>query len=99
MNQILLHGLNLNELLSAIEKLIDDKLGSKQQLIKEQTVYLTRKEVAKLLRVTLPTLHDYTKLGWIKSYKIGNRVLYKEVDVHNAVAKIASVKHKKGLTG
>ena len=47
--------------------------------------YLTRREVASLLKITLPTLYDWTKMGWIKSYKIGSRILYKSIEVENSI--------------
>jgi excisionase family DNA binding protein len=98
MNQILLHGITMDELLLAIGKLIDEKLEVKQrQLIREKEGYITRKEVADLLKVSLATLNDYTKLGWLISYKVGNRVLYKESEVRDRIEKLATMKHKKFL--
>ncbi len=86
MNEILLNGINVDELLERIGKLIDAKLNSPP--IKEnQSVLLSRQEVATLLKITLPTLHDWTKLGWLQSYKIGNRVLYKLDEVDEALKK------------
>lgn len=48
----------------------------------------TRKETAKILRVTLATLHQYTLLGKIVANRIGNRVLYKDSDIQAALSKI-----------
>ena|ERR1700761_6442817 len=48
----------------------------------------TRTETAKILRVTLATLNDYTKTGKIIANRIGNRVLYKESDIQNALNKV-----------
>ncbi len=42
----------------------------------------TRKETAARLNITLATLHEYTKAGRIAAHRIGNRVLYKERDIH-----------------
>jgi excisionase family DNA binding protein len=42
---------------------------------------LSRNQVAEYLHISLPTLNEWTKLGWLKSYKIGNRVLYKSDEV------------------
>lgn len=53
---------------------------------------MTRKEVADLLHVTLPTLHDWTKLGRLQGYKVGNRVLYKANEIDMSILKM---KHKK----
>ena len=37
---------------------------------------LTRLEAAKYLKVTLPTLHSWTKSGYIFAYRIGKRAVY-----------------------
>jgi excisionase family DNA binding protein len=52
--------------------------------------YLTRLEAAKLLQISLPTLHTYTKLGLIHAKRIGTRVLYSETDVQDALKDIPS---------
>ena len=94
MNQIILNGINVDELLEKIGKLLDAKLNGNPT--KESTpAYLSRLEVATLLKITLPTLHDWTKLGWLQSYKIGNRVLYKLEEVEEALKKTSINKHKK----
>ena len=49
---------------------------------------LTRKETAKRLNITLATLNDYTKTGKIVANRIGNRVLYKETDIQNALHQV-----------
>lgn len=46
---------------------------------------LSRKETAKKLSISLPTLHLFTKEGIIRAYRIGNRVLYKQEDINNAL--------------
>jgi len=48
----------------------------------------TRTETAKILRVTLATLNDYTKTGKIVANRIGNRVLYKDSDIQAALSKV-----------
>jgi len=47
--------------------------------------YYSRKEVAKMLGLSLPTLDSYTSQGLIKSGRIGNRILYSEEDIQNAL--------------
>lgn len=96
MKQIFLHEFTLDELLEAIGKLLDDKLKlNESQSKKETPVYLTRKEVAVMLRVSLPTLHVYTKLGWLKAYRIGKRVLYRENEVKQGLDTLTGNKNKK----
>src|SRR5688572_2939548 len=96
MGQILFTGITVNDLLLQIEQMIDTKIGNLPLQENLQSDYLSRKEVAKLLKITLPTLHDWTKLGILKSYKMGTRVLYKESEVKEALEKVPSFKHKKG---
>ena len=47
--------------------------------------YLSRKEVAAQLKICLPTPNDWTREGWLQSYKMGNRVLYKSNEVDQAL--------------
>jgi len=94
--QILFTGISFDELLLQVEKLFDAKFSIYPKEENNQPHYLSRKEVAKLLKITLPTLHDWTKLGRLKAYKIGSRVLYKPSEVQEALEKTQTLKHKKG---
>lgn len=98
MNQIILEGIKVEQLLERIGELFDSRLNSTTpQKPENQSLYLSRQEVAKLLKISLPTLHDWTKLKWLQSYKIGNRVLYKLEEVEEAIKKTAIQKHKKPI--
>jgi excisionase family DNA binding protein len=97
MGQILFTGVTVNDLLLQIGQLIDAKISVIPVNENKQSDYLSRKEVAKLLKITLPTLHDWTKLGYLKSYKIGTRVLYKQCEVIETLENVPSCKHKKGV--
>jgi len=46
---------------------------------------LSRKEVAELLRISLPTLNNYKNSGILKFHRIGNRVLFKRGEVMEAL--------------
>ena len=95
--EILLNGVKLNELLAKIGQLIDEKIGNLQQpKEKKQSQFISRKEVAALLKISLPTLNQWSKLGWLLSYKMGNRVLYDAQEVEQALCKVTAYKHKKG---
>ena len=96
MNQILLNGISLNDLLQHIGQLIDEKLQLPKSAKNHLCNYLGRVEVSKLLKISLPTLNEWSKLGWLQSYKIGNRVLYKQDEVESSLHKVSSIKHKKG---
>ena len=49
----------------------------------EDTEYLTRREVSKVLNVTVQTLNNWRREGVLNPLKIGGRVLYKKEDVYN----------------
>lgn len=61
----------------AIKKALDEykNIGSNN--------YMTRKETAKMLHISLPTLYSYTKNGTIPHKKIHGRVLYDKRDIEN----------------
>lgn len=96
MNQILLNGIELKDLLNSIGELIDKKLDQRNTPHPKKNNYLSRNEVCKLLKISLPTLNDWSKLGRLQSYKIGNRVLYKQDEVENSLHQVSSLKFKKG---
>lgn len=45
--------------------------------------YLTRAEVCEALNVTLMTLYNWNKSGYLKAIKIGKMVKYKKSDIEN----------------
>lgn len=48
---------------------------------KKSTKYLTRKEVASLLDVSLVTIHEWCKKGILKPKRIGTRVRFSLADI------------------
>jgi excisionase family DNA binding protein len=95
MEKATLNGISIDELLSKLKELFDAKLEeSKQAPAGNQSVYITRKEVIKTLKISLPTLDDYTKNGLLPSYKIGNRVLYKSEEIEQAISRLQAYKYK-----
>lgn len=50
-----------------------------------QEQYLTRKEVADMLKIELSTLHNWCKKGKLKPYGIGNRVYFLRSDIEKAL--------------
>lgn len=54
--------------------------------------YLTRNEVAQMLKVDLSTIHLWTKDGKLKRYGIGKRVYYKRSEIEKALIQIKTPK-------
>lgn len=55
---------------------------------KPETELLTRKEVAKIYGVSLPTVLEWTKTGKLTGYRISSRVRYKRSEVEKSLSKI-----------
>ena len=57
--------------------------------------YLTRRETAKLLQVSLVTLNDWSKKGIIQSYRIGGRIRYKLSEIDEALKEVKNLKYRR----
>lgn len=49
---------------------------------------LTRSETAKLLKINLSSVHNWTKKGLLKSYGISGKVYYKRSEVESALIEL-----------
>jgi excisionase family DNA binding protein len=54
----------------------------------KQTEFLTRKQAAELLGISLVTLSDWTKTGKITGYRIASRVRYKRAELETSLSQI-----------
>lgn len=59
---------------------------------KEPEEYLTRGEVAKMLKVDLSTIHLWSKDGRLKRYGIGKRVYYKRSEIESELEELTVIK-------
>jgi len=50
--------------------------------------YVTRKEAAKILKVSLVTIHDWNKKRILKPYRLGNLIRYKRTELDKALIDI-----------
>ncbi|MBG7612881.1 helix-turn-helix domain-containing protein, partial [Polaribacter sp. BAL334] len=84
------HHISDEDLVQSISKTIRDlfvDLSGKQQT-KEQTIWITRNEVAKILSVSLVTVDDWTKRKILTAYRIANKKRFKRSEVESALTKI-----------
>lgn len=91
MNNLQIENVTVSEFSNTLRQVLREELSTLQSE-KQTSNYLTRKEASKLLKLSLPTLDDYTKKGIIKGYRIGTRVLYLESDIALSVAEIPTRK-------
>lgn len=82
----------INQKLDRIENLILNPSSPKQAPVLK---YHERRETADLLHVSLPTLNTYTRKGIIKGSKIGNRVLYTDEAIQEALKDATSYRYRR----
>lgn len=82
---IFLNGITLQELAEALAPLLQPQQVAQ---VEPSNDLLTRDEVCRLLNFNKTSLWKHTKSGRLKSYGIGNRVLYKKSEVLEAVKPI-----------
>lgn len=100
MENTVLTAIPLHELENKFAQIVEEKIknllseGSrKEETNKEE--YITREEVSKRLKISLPTLNTLTKEGTLIGYRIGRRVLYKWKEVEGMLHEITSTKYKR----
>jgi excisionase family DNA binding protein len=82
---IFLNGITLEQLAKELAPLLQAQPIAPPQ---PENEFLNRDEVCKLLSINKTSLWKHTKSGRLKSYGIGNRVLYKRSEVIEAVKPI-----------
>tara|TARA_R110000796_G_scaffold37722_4_gene95341 strand:- start:245854 stop:246156 length:303 start_codon:yes stop_codon:yes gene_type:complete len=99
MAKVMLSTLELSDIKKVVEEVFENKFKELNPPVKDGGLkLLSRKETAKLLCVSLPTLHDWTKTGIVKAHRIGNRILYKLEEVTDSLNMIQTSKKEKGLS-
>jgi len=97
MEQIILQGMGVPEFIKLIGEVVEKKLCQlpKTEKPKSKTVYFSRVEVAEMLKISLPTLNEWSKLGILQSYRIGNRILYKSQEVEESLSTVKNLKYRR----
>lgn len=103
MTNLFLQGLSISELTDTIKGIVADEMKNAlttltDSLPKDTTPeYLTRKETAEMLGVSLPTLHSYVKKGYLTAHRVGEKtVRFKREDVEKALNAVEPLKYRRG---
>jgi excisionase family DNA binding protein len=91
MENLLLTSIPMEQLQSEISATVKKEFQTfllSLQPQKEPTDYLTRKEAAQLLSISLPTLNEWTKTGLVQGYRIASRVRYKRAELETSLTQI-----------
>nr|WP_319572368.1 helix-turn-helix domain-containing protein [uncultured Draconibacterium sp.] len=75
---------------AAVQKTLDNYVPPK-----DEVEYLTREEVAKKLRISLPTLHAHVKKGILKKHPVGGRVLFRKDEIDELLLSGQSIKYRR----
>lgn len=92
---ILIQNLTVDDLCNRIRSTIQEELQRSSTLKEENSQYLTRSEVASLLKISIPTLHSYTKKGKLTAYRIGRRVLYRSDELETNLEMVSISRYGK----
>ena len=95
MDRTVLTTISIEEFRGIIEDVVDKVLTKKMPKKDDfRETFLTREETAKILNVTLMTLHNWNNKGILIANKIGNKVLFRESDVKRALTNMDEIKYK-----
>ena len=93
--------LKTNELVDIIKSAVSEAVATALQgstngenSTKKEVEYLTRKQAAKKLKISLATLSTYQKEGKISFNRLGRKVLFTEEDIQAALKQINITKKK-----
>lgn len=102
MSNLFLEGLSITELTDTIKGIVADEMKNAlttltDSLSKDTTPeYLTRKETAEMLGVSLPTLHSYVKKGYLTAHRVGEKtVRFRREDVEKALNAVEPIKYRR----
>lgn len=84
MKKVEIEQVSIRELIEKIEETVKRIVAKTSNEKKEEELkILTRKQTAKLLNVSLPTLNHWAKKDVLIPFTIGTRVYYKKEDILN----------------
>jgi hypothetical protein len=88
---IILQGISVEELLQKIELIVEKKIEEKIKIEKPAHL-MSRKEVAAFFKVSIVTVHNWTKEGILPSHRVGSRIFYKSNEIEEVVTRIKKYK-------
>jgi excisionase family DNA binding protein len=94
MENLILCPISIGDLRAVISETVSNEVTKlfNQNRQPEQLEYITRKETAKILGVSLVTLNEWQKSGRVPAYRIATRIRYKRAEVLNCLTQIRTSK-------
>lgn len=91
MEKMIFSNVSTNELRQIIAEVVHSELQTLQlqtNNIQPSEEFLSRKEAAKYLGISLVSLAEWTKQGFIQAYRISTRIRYKKVELDRSLKAI-----------
>jgi hypothetical protein len=79
----------------ALREAVSQAIKNQETISDPDPVFYSRLDVARILKISLPTVDRYTNLGLLEANRVGNRILYKKEVVLNSLDSLQSRKHKR----
>ena len=95
MESINLIGLSVDEFKDLISDIVRKEVQNINSEPQQEDEFLTREETAKILKISLPTLHSYSKKGILQSHRIGRCIRYKKSEIIEAVKEVKNLKYRR----
>ncbi len=95
MRKVYFNEFSLDEMCDALSSSVIQKILPLLPTSVPKAEYITRKEAASKLKISLVTLGNWTKRGVIKGYRVGSRVRYKSNEIDQAIKEIATLKYRR----
>jgi len=83
----MIEQISWEEAKTELREIVREELGRVPQSKVENDRLLTRRELARKLKISLPTLHKHINSGKFTAYKINGRVLFRYDEVMEALNK------------
>jgi hypothetical protein len=84
---ILVNGVTPQQLTETILKGVETQINDLKKTFspKEPDDFLTRMEVAKLLKISLTTVHEWSNTSILKMYNVGNRSYFSRKEIESTL--------------
>jgi excisionase family DNA binding protein len=98
-NEIILSGFTFEQFQDTIKGIVRNEvteaLSGLPVAPEPSPEFITRREAAETLRISLPTLNEWTKTGIIPASRIGTRIRYAKADVLNSLKEVETLKYRR----
>jgi excisionase family DNA binding protein len=91
---IIIESISPDEFFLKMREIISEELNKRLKPDLPQ-LYITKKETAAKLRLSLTTLGHLTTDGTLKGYQVGRRVLYRADEIDQALKEIPKLTYRK----